>query len=768
MFAFSSAATGNSLSSDSLTASGRQCFSGHFQPQLLSRTGRGVRISPLTRKLCVPGGAVRSSEARLMGPGIIPFATGAYAVGLLAYVGLFVQLILRAPSTRGKVLLAAAGASLVWELAGLILAIAPSANSWLAYQVTDAARLATWLAFLATLLPVSSRGGLQRWIPGGARMALAVGIGAVLSLSAIAAYLTLGPAATIQGSTTALVFSLWVLASVVGLMWCEQLFRASPEERRWAIKPLCLGLAGMFGFDLFAFSDAALLRHLDTGFWAVRGVLAAMMIPLVMVATARNRDWTIDVGVSRNVVLSSLTLLLSGCYLLAVAGMGYYIRLFGGDWGRGVQAAFFFIALVLLGILFSSGTVRSRLRVFVSKNFFSYRYDYRQEWLRFTAALADDTQNLAVEERALEALANLVESPGGSLWLSAKDGTLRPAGRWNFAEVTSCLPRDSSLACLLARTGWVVDLRDQQLHPERYPDLDIPEWLTALREAWLVIPLSAGDALVGFALLARPRANVMVDWEVRDLLKTAARQAASFVGHVRAAEALVEAQKFEAFNRMSAFVVHDLKNLVAQLSLMMRNAERHASKPEFQKDMLMTVQHAVERMNRLLLQLQSGAAPVEKPRGVELDTLIQRVIAPHLGQSRRIAVDVQPRLRALGHDERLERVLGHLVQNAVDATRADGSISIGARQEGDHCVIDVKDDGQGMSPEFVRDDLFKPFRSTKSSGMGIGAYESQQYVSELGGRIAVHSTVDAGTLIRVYLPVPAGDDPDMRPQRAAA
>ena len=167
----------------------------------------------------------------------------------------------------------------------------------------------------------------------------------------------------------------------------------------------------------------------------------------------------------------------------------------------------------------------------------------------------------------------------------------------------------------------------------------------------------------------------------------------------------------------------------------------------FQKDMLMTVQHAVERMNRLLLQLRSGAAPVEKPRAVELDPLIQRVIAPYLGQSRSIAVDVEPGLRALGHDERLERVLGHLVQNAVDATRADGRIWVGARREGAHCVIEVADDGQGMSPDFVRDHLFKPFHSTKSAGMGIGAYESHQYVSELGGRIAVHSTVDAGTRI---------------------
>jgi putative PEP-CTERM system histidine kinase len=706
-----------------------------------------------------------------MSSGIASLAASVYGVGLLVFAGFCIQLALRGnKGVRAKLLLAAVAASILWELSGLVFALTPIALAWLVHQLSDAARLSLWLALLATLVPVASGQASRKPFPVRAHLLLAGGAGVVLAVAATSAYVISRPAPATAGSVASLAFGLGVLTSVFGLMRSEQLLRATPVERRWAIKPLCLALAGMFGFDLFLFSDAVMLRHLDPALWAVRGIVPAMMIPLIMLATVRNRHWTIDVGVSRSVVMGSFALLLSGCYLLAVAGAGYYVRLFGGDWGRAMQATLLVAALVLLGILFSSGTIRSRLRVFVSKHFFSYRYDYRQEWLRFTATLAADKGNLSIAERAIKALGDLVESPGGCLWLRVENGTFQLAGRWNFPEIAHPVLADSDPARFLARTGWVVDLCDRQLYPERYPGLEIPEWLAGVKDGWLIIPLTTEDSLIGFALLARARAKVTVNWEVRDVLKTAARQAASFIGHVRAAEALVEARQFDAFNRMSAFVVHDLKNLVTQLSLLVRNAERHASNPDFQRDMLATVKHVVGRMNRLLLQLRSGAAPMEKPAAVDVAGLIQRAIAPHLGQSRAILVSVEPGLRAIGHDQRLERVFGHLIQNAVDATRSDGRIRVDAHREAGFSVIDIEDDGEGMTAEFIRDHLFKPFRSTKPTGMGIGTYESHQYLTELGGRITVDSAADVGTRMRVYLPIPSTEvtDNDQGPQREAA
>jgi putative PEP-CTERM system histidine kinase len=228
---------------------------------------------------------------------------------------------------------------------------------------------------------------------------------------------------------------------------------------------------------------------------------------------------------------------------------------------------------------------------------------------------------------------------------------------------------------------------------------------------------------------------------------------------------LLEARKFDAFNRMSAFVVHDLKNIVAQLSLMIRNAERHRDNPEFQSDMLMTVEHSVERMKQLMLQLREGATPVEAPRTVELAPLIRRVVDHKSGQEPEPEVELDDRVAVRGHEDRLERVIGHIVQNAIDATDSRGRVWIKLSRYEQQAQVEVGDTGHGMTPEFVRERLFKPFQTTKTAGMGIGAYESFHYLQELGGQVLVDSAPGLGTRLRVLLPLVAADagDPVLEP-----
>ena len=677
-----------------------------------------------------------------------PLAVMAYGVTVAAYAALAAQLLLRAHhGARAMLLLAAAVLSAAWAMAGASFAWSPGAGLLLTQQLFDAARIGAWGLFLAALMPRTGRSRHPAILTPG-RAGLALGIPVALAAASATLYLQLRAAGPdTPGLAALLLYGAWVLTAIVGLMACEQLIRQTAPDRRWAVKPLCLGIAAICVFDLFVFSQALLLRQLDPQMWTVRGLAHAMPIPLVMLATARNRQWTIDLGVSRSVVMGSLALLLSGGYLLAVAGAGYLVRIAGGDWGRAMQATFLFGAVLLLALLFFSGTLRSSLRVFVSKHFFSYRYDYRSEWLKLTARLASVAGAAPIGERAIEALAHLVESPGGLLWLRGEDGAARLAARWNMPDPCSSFAADDPFVAFLARTGWIVEL-----HAAPAAGLNVPEPLARISDAWLVVPLATQGTLPGFVVLARSRAQIEVNWEVRDVLKTAARQAAAFLGHVRAAEALAEARQFDAYSRMSAFVVHDLKNLVAQLTLLLRNAERHGGNPIFQRDMLETVQHAVERMNRLLLQLRSGAAPVEKPAQVELATVLQRVRAAHAGQDRRIELELEPGLRALGHHERLVRVVGHLVQNAIDASARDVPVHLRTYAESGCAVIEVRDRGEGMTEAFVREHLFRPFRTTKPTGMGVGAYESQQYVAELGGHISVDSAPGMGTTVRVHLP----------------
>lgn len=670
-------------------------------------------------------------------------ATITYGIGAAAYAAIALQLGLRAGSSwRGRLLVAACVASCVWELSGVAQALWSLNLTWVAHQWADAVRWALWTAFLLTLVPT-----LQERKP---RVALYFGL-----IAASCAMLALPALSVLSEGSAGMVsaFGLWIVASIAGLVLCEHIYRAAPEERRWGLKPLCIGAAALYGFDLFVYSDAALMKGLDASFWTARGIAHVLPIPLILVSSARNRAWTIDVAVSRAVVFRSTALLISGVYLLAVAAAGYYVQLFGGEWGKAMQTLLLLAALILLVVLFASGTFRARLKVYISKNFFSYRYDYREEWLRLTAKLAQSESGATVYERTAHGLADLVESPAGAVWMRDDDGRYRPAGGWNMTAPESAEEQSSPLVRFLESTNWIVDIDAPRIRVGEDQLPELPAWLTGIPGAWLLVPMASDTKLVGFIVLLKPRVPVEVNWEVLDLLKTAARQAAAYLGHVRAIEALVEAKQFDAFNRMSAFVVHDLKNLIAQLSLLLRNAERHGAKPEFQRDMLETVEHVVERMNRLLLQLRSGETPVENPRPIELAPLIERVRSVHARQGHQVQSTVEAGLLAIGHEERLERVIGHLVQNAIDASKPDSPVEIDVRRASDgRAIIQVSDRGVGMSSDFMRDQLFKPFRTTKTSGMGIGAFESHQYVTELGGRIEVESKVGEGTRFTIYLP----------------
>ena len=500
------------------------------------------------------------------------------------------------------------------------------------------------------------------------------------------------------------------------------------------------------------------IANLDPDIWIARGVANLLVIPFVAISTARNTGWTIDMHMSRSVVFHSTALLVSGIFLLAIAAAGYYVRYFGGDWGRALQIELLFGALLLAALAVSSGSVRSKIQVFVSKHFFSYRYDYRAEWLRFTRNLSAESSVPRVQEQCIKALADLVDSPGGALWLRAENADFRPASRLNVAAVDASEPADGSLAGFLRANGMDRQPREYAAEPARYEGLVLPGWLASMPAAWLVVPLASAAELVGFVVLTKPRTALDVNWEVRDLLKTASQQAASYLGQIRASEALLEARKFDAFNRMSAFVVHDLKNLVAQLTLMLKNSERHAGNPEFQRDMLSTVEHVAGRMNALMLQLRTGATPVENARPTDLGSIVQRICAAKSEARERVDVDLTPGITAIGHEDRMEHVFGHLIQNALDATAEQGRVAVRLRRSGCFAELEIADTGVGMSAEFIRERLFKPFETTKSGGMGIGVYESSQYVAGLGGQIVIDSTPGAGTRVRVLLPAPSEPD----------
>ena len=647
-------------------------------------------------------------------------------------------------------LLVAIVLSAVWGLSGLGFALTEEQVFLAGSLFADLLRHAGWYFFLLVLLrPETKEPG-----PLPLRLQSLIGIAAALFVVGVLAQLMVLSGFSAFGPPQRLVLLDSLAMAVFSLALVEQLFRAASVDRVWSIKPLCFGLGGAAMFDLYLYSDALLFNRVDVDAFSIRGFVHALVVPLVAISTIRSRAWKNRVVLSQRAALQSVTLVAVGVYLLFVAAAGYYVRYFGGDWGRSFQLALLFSALLILVILSFSGSMRARFRVLVGKHFFSYRYDYREEWLRFTNTLSAQDGFSAMGKHVVKGLAEMVESPAGMLWVKDPSGRFyAQSACWNMPVTSVTEDAESELCKFLLESGWVINLEEYRSLTRRYEQLDLPEWLTSLPNAWLVVPLASGNAMTGFVVLATARTRIDVNWEINDLLKTAGRQAGAFLGQLQATEALLEVRKFDAFNRMSAFVVHDLKNIVAQLSLMLKNAERHRDNPEFQQDMLMTVEHSVERMRKLMMQLREGATPVDSPRGIDLADLVRRIQTARIAQGREVLLDTVERVVAKGHEDRVERVVGHVVQNALDATENGGDVTISLTRQGRYALVKVDDTGHGMSPEFLRERLFKPFQTTKAAGMGIGAYESFQYVNELGGRISVESAVDVGTQVSLLLPL---------------
>lgn len=674
-------------------------------------------------------------------------ATMSYSIAALAFGLLGVVLLTRWRSRQHATVLACACAlTMLWGGALAAQAWGVLAYIWIG-ELLEVARNGAWTVVLLSLLGHFEGTSWRQLRRTPALPAIALLYLLVLGDKIMSEFM---PAVLGQQSGIVGVMARIGMA-VLGMLLVEQLYRNKPVQERWAIKFACLGIGGIFVFDFYLYSNALLMRQINPEIWSARGVVNALTAPLIAVSVARSASWSSHIAVSRRLLFHSAALFGSAAYLLAMGAAGYYLRYFGGQWGSLMQMAFLFGAVVLLaGILFS-GTFRSWLKVFISKHFYSYNYDYREEWLRFTRTLSEAGPNLG--ERTLQAVGELVESSGGMLWIRREAGLCEPVANWHMPELAPSEPDESAFCRFLESRQWVVDLHEFTKDPDKYEGLVLPDWLGKFPRGRLVVPLMLQGRLFGFMLLLQPRSAITLNWEVIDLLKIAGSQAASYLAQHEAASALMLARQFESFNRMSTFVVHDLKNLVSQLGLLIPNAEKHKDNPEFQRDMLETVTLSVQKM-RLMLQKLSRSASQERPAPLSIEKLLVQAVANKAAfEPRPLLTVTEPRLRVVADWERLERVVGHLIQNAIEATPKEGQVAITLSRADDSVIIEIRDTGEGMSEEFIRERLYKPFESTKSAGMGIGAFESREYIHELGGNLAVSSTPPQGTTFRITLPL---------------
>jgi putative PEP-CTERM system histidine kinase len=661
-------------------------------------------------------------------------------IAALAFTALALASVVRRSMFGQRAYVVALAATAIWLF---VLTIAGSAH--VASTLAEAARNLAWLWFMAAVAgerEAPGRIGPVGWIYIGL-CALEAALGLLVAMTSTK---VLAPSVAHMLHILQMLFAAGALVLVHNLVESGR-----PEERRGLALPLG-ALTGLWAYDLNLYAIAYLSGQPAELLETLRPLAAVLIAAALAIAVVRPVNQSIRL--SRPVALRSLGLAAIGGWLALLALFAAIVDSAGGDFSSRAQVGVLAAAITAMALLFLSPRLRALVRVWTVKHFFEHRYDYRAEWLRFTATLhRPEDGRLSLPARVIKSIADMVEAHGGLLIGRDAAGHFVLAAEWPSGAMTWRADAQwDRFAAWLGSSGRIVQF--DEVRAGKAPEEEVastPDWVIADRDHWIAVPLDNQGELEGFLLLSRPLIDRALDWEDFDLLKVAGRQAASHLAEARRSEALAESGRFEEFHRRFAFMMHDVKNLASQMGVLARNAERHGDNPEFRVDMIETLKLSAERLSQLMQRLsQQDQVRVSRLEPVDIAAVARRVA--HVKNALHpVEVLVEGEGRASGESETVEQLLVHLVQNAIDASDPQHPVRLHVVARADAVTVDIEDRGVGMSPEFVRNHLFRPFSSTKAGGFGIGAYQARRLAEAMGGSLTVESREGQGTRFTLTL-----------------
>jgi len=547
-------------------------------------------------------------------------------------------------------------------------------------------------------------------------------------------------------------FSLFLLLNLWLMVLLEQLYRNADVKVKWALWSLIIALGTSTVFDFVLFAQAAMVNKLDFSYWYARGFIVAIGMPLILVSTRRIKNWSVNVFVSRDVVFYSSMLLISGVYLLLLALAGYVINYFGGAWGDVVSIVFIILGGTVLATLLMTEKLRREVKVFITKHFFANKYDYRLEWLKSIDQLSN-SNNDNYYQAATKIICSTLKIERGALIRKASFGTYKLLYQQGLDIENRQMHYLSAVDEFCQHNDWIIDVREYASIENSYPDLALDAEFCFAHKIDIIIPIFKNTHVYGFFLLALPEGRSLLNWEDRDLLFSISKQLNNYISLNEANDSLAESKQFDAFHRMSAFLVHDLKNVQAQLGLINANAKRHRNNPEFIDDVFETIDSATNRLDKVLEQLRNKQVVESAKKRVNVNQLMEQVVKQRNIALPKVILEVSVEIEIVIDQETFYSVLNHLVQNAQEATKNDGWVKIRAEKISNNLHIAILDNGSGMSSDFIKNRLFKPFDTTKgNSGMGIGAYEAKQFIESNGGTLQVTSFENEGSIFNLIIP----------------
>ncbi|WP_372626973.1 XrtA/PEP-CTERM system histidine kinase PrsK [Arsukibacterium sp.] len=538
---------------------------------------------------------------------------------------------------------------------------------------------------------------------------------------------------------------------ILQLALLEALYRRSGEAK-WQYKPLVLALTITTLYDFALLAESALFGRIDDQIWFARGFVYAAMLPLMIIAVRRIKAWGINVYISRDIVLQSSLVLGAGVYLCLLAITGFYIRYFGGNWSNLIQATFIILGIAILIFLVLSGTLRRKLKVFIEKHFFANKFDYREKWLLLTRSLQkiDITEPEDHYKSLLQAWLNSISYSRGAIVRFKGNDIVTLALQQRLELNNDEQQLIAAYRQYFSHRNWLVDLTD---NTDPFVQNVIADKVLDIQ---LIIPIQTKGALWGVCLMNAPAVNKLsLNWELRDFLTLVSEQISSQLLLMQASQTLSENAQFIAFSRMSAFVVHDLKNVKAQIDLILKNATKHRDNPEFIDDSFSTLEAMQQRLQNMLSQLTNKRADQQTDSLVSVGRLVQDVIDNRCAIKKPVpTLRIEQDCTVFIDKDRFGSVLFHLIDNAQHATETEGTVTVTVTESLGQLQLRIADTGCGMTESFIQNRLFKAFDSTKgNAGMGIGAHDALHFVEQQGGQLTVSSVPGQGTTFTLLLPL---------------
>lgn len=550
-----------------------------------------------------------------------------------------------------------------------------------------------------------------------------------------------------------------ILGSILAMTNLERTYRSAVGTLRWRVKFMILGLGTLFLVRFYTSSQAILFAHLHVGMDSLNSIGVILSSLLMLWALKRKGNFDIQLYPSHAVLSNSITILLAGVYLLAVGVLAKLVALIGGDFAFPLKALGVLVAIVLFATLLQSSRFRLHIKQFVSRHFRRPMYDYRTVWRRFTEETASHVRQADLCESIGQLISEIFDALMVNIWIFSDDQK-----KLKLAASTS-MP--VSMGSSLEFPDNSIEKFKRTFHESlRSVDLDKSKeiWAEALRDGnpkkfieggnRVCIPMRAGDFLIGVIVIGDRVSGAVFSEQEFDILSSVGTHAASSLLNLQLSSKLLETRELEAFQTMAAFFVHDLKNAASTLNIMVRNLPIHWENPEFRKDALRGIAKTGDRINQLIGRLSSVRSELEvDTKPVDIDTFAESVAKAWQAPNRiEFTTSFASKATAKIDSDQLGKVFLNLIINAAEAIEGKGRIEARTQTSEKHIILSVTDNGCGMSQEFIAKSLFRPFKTTKQNGLGIGMFQSKMIVEAHGGRIEVESEESKGSTFRILLP----------------